>query len=97
MNANPGSGRHRHPPGAPPLPASRWQRVRRTVTAGVFLAATVIGVGVGLQGAQVSPVAPPAPLAAADIAAPTTAAAGAVPDDRVAPRPDGLPRHGRHR
>jgi hypothetical protein len=97
MNANPGSGRHWQRPGSPPpLPASRWQRVRRTVTVGVFLAATVIGVGVGLQGAQVSPVAPPAAVVSADGAAPI-AAAGPGSDDGIAPRSDRLARHGRRR
>jgi hypothetical protein len=51
---------------AAPLTSSAWRQVRRTLTAGLFVAATVAGVAVGLNGASVSPVAPaPAVTAAA--------------------------------
>ena len=94
MNATRGSGRHRtttRP--SRPRPPSLWQRVRRTVTAGVFLAATVAGVGVGLQGAQVSPVAPTTPAVVADVAAP----APTVTDGDPALRPAGPRERGHHR
>ncbi|WP_433782617.1 hypothetical protein ACQPX6_22435 [Actinomycetospora sp. CA-101289] len=55
------------PPPAPERPGqaasgarSTWQRFRRGTTAAAFLLATAVGVGVGLQGAAVSPVAAPA-------------------------------------
>ena len=47
-----------------PLSRSAWLRLRRTLTAGLFLASTVAGVNVGLQGAAVSPVAPAVATAA---------------------------------
>jgi hypothetical protein len=53
-----------------PLTTSTWRQVRWTLTAGLFVAATVAGVAVGLNGASVSPVAP----------APTVAAAAADPN-----------------
>ena len=52
----PTRGAHRRD--ATPLTASTWRQVRRTLTAGLFAAATVAGVAVGLNGASVSPVAP---------------------------------------
>jgi hypothetical protein len=55
------------PPPAPESPGhaasgarSTWQRLRRGTTVAAFLLATAVGVGVGLQGATVSPVAAPA-------------------------------------
>ena len=46
------------------LSATAWRRFRRILTIGVFTAATLTGVGVGLAGASTSPVAPPATTAA---------------------------------
>lgn len=45
------------------LPRSTWQRIRRILTVGVFVTATVAGVGVGLNGAAASPVTPAAAAA----------------------------------
>jgi hypothetical protein len=57
--------RHRKTaPAGAALSASTWRRLRGTLTAGLFLVATLGGVGVGLQGAAVSPVAPAAAAAA---------------------------------
>jgi hypothetical protein len=42
------------------LRRSTWQRIRRILTVGVFVTATVTGIGVGLNGASISPVAPAA-------------------------------------
>lgn len=64
--------RHRAP--SPPLSRSTWQRVRLTLTAGLFAAATVTGVVVGLQGAAVSPVAAAAPAPGASASAPAVPA-----------------------
>lgn len=63
------SGRHRRPspPAGARLSRSTWRRVLRSLTAGLFVVATVSGVGVGLSGAMTSPVAPP--TAAAVVAA----------------------------
>src|SRR3954453_15370025 len=64
------SARARHRKTAPvgaSLSASTWRRLRGTLTAGLFIVATFGGVGVGLQGAAVSPVAP---AAAAAVVAP---------------------------
>ena len=52
----PPRGAHRRE--ATPLTSSTWRKVRRTLTAGLFVSATVAGVVVGLNGAAVSPVAP---------------------------------------
>jgi hypothetical protein len=46
------------------LSATAWRRFRRILTIGVFTAATLMGVGVGLAGASTSPVAPGATVAA---------------------------------
>jgi hypothetical protein len=63
-------------PAAPaPLSPATWRRVRLALTAGLFAVATVAGVGVGLQGAAVSPVAP-ATATTAGAAAPTAPVAG---------------------
>lgn len=60
-----GPARHRKSaPAGASLSASTWRRLRGTLTAGLFLVATLGGVGVGLQGAAVSPVAPAAAAAA---------------------------------
>lgn len=42
------------------LARSTWQRLRRVLTAAVFVTATVAGISVGLGGASISPVAPAA-------------------------------------
>ena len=80
-----------------PLSTSTWRRLRATLTAGLFVVATLGGVGVGLQGAAVSPVAP---AVAPTAAAPAAAAVAPVPAP-VAPAGDGGPGaghgHGRHR
>lgn len=85
----PASARRREAsPTRAPLSTSTWRRLRATLTAGLFVVATLGGVGVGLQGAAVSPVAPDA-AAVAPVPAP------------VAPAGDGGPGaghgHGRHR
>ena len=51
------------------LSSSTWRRLRRALTAGLFVATTVAGVTVGLDGAAVSPVAP-VPAAAVSAADP---------------------------
>jgi hypothetical protein len=68
-------------PAAPPLSSTTWRRVRLALTTGLFAAATVAGVGVGLQGATVSPVAPAAPAAVGA----TTPSAPVVGDRPVTP------------
>lgn len=50
------------------LSRASWTRFRRAVTIGVFVIATVAGIGFGVAAPEVSPVAPA--LAAAQIAAP---------------------------
>ena len=50
------------------LSRASWARFRQAVTIGVFVIATVAGIGVGVAAPEVSPVAPA--LAAAQIAAP---------------------------
>jgi hypothetical protein len=57
------AGRPPHPRGTP-LSRSTWLRVRRSLTAGLFVVATAAGVSVGLGGAALSPVAPAAPVVA---------------------------------
>jgi hypothetical protein len=47
------------------LPRSAWQRGRQILTVGIFAAATVAGLGVGLNGASASPVTPAAAVATA--------------------------------
>lgn len=62
-----------------PMSPSVWQRVRRSITVGLFGVATVVGVGIGLQGASVSPVAPAVaagPIAPASPASPAPARVG---------------------
>ena len=85
-SVSPPPGRHRRTPepAGARLSHSTWLRVRRSLTAGLFVVATVAGVSVGLGGAAVSPVAP-APA--------STALAAPVPDDLpVTPHAHG---HGR--
>ena len=67
----------------PTLSAAAWRRVRRGLTGGLFLVATAAGVVVGLQGAAVSPVAPPTTVVAAEAVAPGPVAV-------VQPAPDAL-------
>jgi hypothetical protein len=66
---SPQPGRHRQSSAAPSragarLSRSTWLRVRWSLTAGLFVVATVSGVSVGLGGAAVSPVAPAASVVA---------------------------------
>jgi hypothetical protein len=74
--AAPSRPRHRAVPitGTPAqLSRSTWQRIRRTLTASVFVLTTIAGIGIGLQGASVSPVSPTTP--AAQVTAPVAGSA----------------------
>jgi hypothetical protein len=55
--------------------------VRRGITVASFAVATVLGAGIGLQGASVSPVAAPTSSVAAPLAA------GTITADAIAPEP----------
>ena len=80
------------PPGSPPdvrprewippfserLSRRGWARVRLAITASVFVVATVLGVALGETGPTVSPVSPPA-VVAADPAAGAAVGNGTVP------------------
>jgi hypothetical protein len=68
-----------------PLSTTAWRRVRLALTTGVFVAATVAAVGVGLQGAAVSPVAPAAATAAAPAGAAGTETTPTPPADDHGP------------
>jgi hypothetical protein len=86
-------------PRPPALSRSTWRRVRRTLTAGVFLATTVAGVSIGLNGAAVSPVAPTITAAgpatgatpASGAASGTTSGSGATSGPGATPGIDGTP------
>jgi hypothetical protein len=56
------------------LSKATWARFRQAVTIGVFVIATVAGIGFGVAAPEVSPVAPA--VAAAQIAAPAIIPAG---------------------
>jgi hypothetical protein len=74
--AAPSKPRHRAVPmtGTPAqLSRSTWQRIRRTLTASVFVLTTIAGIVIGLQGASVSPVSPATP--AAQVTAPVAGSA----------------------
>src|SRR3954454_15052970 len=70
----------------PGLSRLSWARLRLIVTVSVFVAATVLGVSVGVRAVDLSPVAPTValpPLGGAAQVAPTTST-----DAGRAPRPD---------
>ena len=92
-------GRHRQPPPDAPararLSRSTWRGLQLSLTAGLFVVATISGVSVGLGGAVVSPVAP---AAAAVVAAPNDPAPADPAAQAVAmPADSGAHSHGHHR
>jgi hypothetical protein len=85
----------RHHAPHPPTPSrATWRRVRRVLTAGVFVATTVAGVSIGLNGAAVAPVAPTvtaAPATGSTPAGGAPSAAGGTPADTGTRAADGTP------